>query len=267
MGLAMQAAARAGIPFVVLDRPNPLGGDRSDGMLLRPGSESFVGLYPVPAVHGLTAGELALAIRGEGWLDELDDLELEVVPVQGWDRADRATTAGAAWVAPSPGLPTVDTALVYPATVLFEATTVSFGQGTAHPFSQIGAPWLDPEQLIATVGPVPGLSLEATTFTPQPTASAPEPRHGGSTVPGVRLRVTDPMALRPWATGVRLLSAVLAQADGRTVIDRGPFFDLLAGGRELRAALLDGVPGDDIINSWEGDLARWETTRVPYLLY
>ncbi|MGB5758135.1 MAG: DUF1343 domain-containing protein, partial [Acidimicrobiales bacterium] len=168
MGLAMQAAARAGIPFVVMDRPNPIGGTSLGGAVRDDDHRSFVGQYPIPAVHGMTAAELALAIRGEGWLDGLEGLDLRVVAMSGWARDDLWADTGLAWVPPSPGLPTALTALVYPATVLFEATTLSFGRGTDHPFSQVGAPWLDGEDLARALNDrnLPGIRFRAVTFTP-----------------------------------------------------------------------------------------------------
>src|SRR5262249_46296451 len=114
MGLAMQAAAAAGIPFVVLDRPNPLGGDYVSGFVLEPAHKSFVGQYPIPIVHGMTVGELARMIQGERWLDGLDTLQLTVIPMQGWNRSMRWPQTGLAWVPTSPNIPTFESALAYP---------------------------------------------------------------------------------------------------------------------------------------------------------
>ena len=130
MGLAMQSAARAGIPFVVLDRPNPGGGGSSAGFVLEPDQISFIGQFPIPASYGLTAGELATAIKGEAWLPGLDGLALDVVAMQGWERQMRWPATEQPWVPPSPGLPTFESALAYPGTVLFEATPISYGGGT-----------------------------------------------------------------------------------------------------------------------------------------
>jgi uncharacterized protein YbbC (DUF1343 family) len=269
MGLAMQAAARAGLPFVVLDRPNPLGGHRPDGPVRDGANESFVSPYPVPSLHGLTPGELALAIRGEGWLDGLEGLDLDVVPMQGWDRGDHWDRTGLPWVPPSPGLATAETALTYPATVLLEATTVSYGQGTDRTFAQFGAPWLDAEALAADLAGagLAGVRFEAVTFLPEAGPAAPEPRFEGRTVPGVRLEITDVDTVRPMEIAVHLLHHLLAQAGDREIIERPGFFDLLAGRSALRRALLAGEDPATVVASWDADLRQWEALRSRYLLY
>lgn len=259
LGLAMQASAGAGVPFLVLDRPNPLGGDRPDGATLNEEQASFVGLYPIPALHGLTVGELAGAIQGEGWLDGLDDLELEVVELQGWSRGLRWNDTGLAWTAPSPGLPTAELALLYPATVLLEATTVSFGRGTDRPFGQFGAPWLDAPSMVARLrsAELAGVAFETTEFVDG----------DGEVVPGVRLLVTDEAAVRPMAVGVHLLHHLLAEAGDRTIIDRPDYFDLLAGDASLRRDLAAGRDPGAVVDGWSDDVAAWQTTRAPYLRY
>jgi uncharacterized protein YbbC (DUF1343 family) len=281
MGLAMVAAAEAGIPFVVLDRPNPLGGHRVDGPVRADDQVSFVSQYPVPSTHGMTAGELALAIQGEGWLDGLADLDLRVVPLTGWVRGQTWTETGLGWVAPSPGLPTVDAATVYPATVAFEATTLSYGRGTDHPFAQVGAPWLDGDALAAQLeqAGLPGIRFVAVEFTPSPNPpngpATVDPQWEGVTVSGVRLEVTDARTIRPVSVGIHLLAAVLAQADQAevstgqpvTVIDRPAFFDLLAGTDATRLALEAGEEPDAIIAGWADRLADFERLRARYLLY
>ncbi len=282
MGLAMQAAAGAGIPFVVMDRPNPLGGTAIGGAVRDEDHGSFVGQYPIPAVHGMTAAELALAIRGEAWLEGLEGLDLRVVPMAGWTRGDQWADTGLAWVPPSPGLPNAATTLVYPATVLFEASTLSFGRGTDHPFGQIGAPWLDGEALARALNArnLPGIRFRAVTFTPSATPGAgppvTDPRYEGTELSGVRLEPADPWRFDPAAVGVHLLAEVLAQAavvgstdaTGRpVVIDRPAFFDLLAGTANIRQGLLEGRPAEEIVGSWSDDLARFDTLRAGYLLY
>ncbi len=259
LGLAMQAAAEAGVPVLVLDRPNPLGGDRPDGPILVDEQRSFVGLYPVPALPGLTVGELASAIEGEGWLDDLDGLELEVLDVQGWDRSMRWADTGLTWRAPSPGLPEAELSLLYPATVLLEATTIGFGRGTDRPFGQFGAPWLDAEAMVERLdgSGLAGFAFEAVTFA----------NEDGVTVPGVSLTVTDPASARPMAAGVHVVHHLLALAGDEVVIDRPDFFDLLAGTGTLRRDLVAGEEPSGIVESWSIDLAAWETIRAPYLRY
>lgn len=277
MGLAMQAAARAGVPFVVLDRPNPLGGTGPagggvEGWVLDPAYTSFVGRYPVPLAHGLTAGELARMIQGEGWLDGLDGLQLDVVPMTGWRRDQRWADTGRAWVAPSPGLPSADTAAVYPGTVLFEATSASLGRGTDEPFSLVGAPWADGPAAAGALNArdLPGVRFEAVTFTPAPTAAVPDPPLAGQELSGVRVVVTDPAAVRPVALGVHLLEvfAVQARAAGETgFVARPATLDALAGTGRLRQALAAGTPAADIVAAWAAEDTAFDQLRQPYLIY
>lgn len=281
MGLAMQAAAEAGIPFVVLDRPNPLGGFGFAGPLRADDKVSFVSQYPVPSTHGMTAGELALAIVGEGWLDGLTSLDLRVAELSGWNRDQTWIETGLPWVPPSPGLPTVEAATVYPATVLFEATTLSYGRGTDHPFSQVGAPWLDGPTLVEQLelAGLPGVTFVAVEFTPvtDPANGPPvaDPQWEGVAVSGVRLEVADAAVIEPVSIGIHLLAAVLAQAaelragsgGDVVVIDRPDFFDLLAGTTETRRSLQRGDDPADIVAAWSDQLAAFERVRSRYLLY
>ena len=143
MGLAMQAAADARIPFVVLDRPNPIGGEDVSGFVLEPALKSFVGQYPIPITHAMTVGELANMIKGERWLTGLSSLDLTVVACTGWTRSMRWPSTGLTWVATSPNIPTFETALMYPGIGLVGDTLVNEGRGTPAPFTQFGAPWFD----------------------------------------------------------------------------------------------------------------------------
>lgn len=277
MGLAMQAAADAGIPFVVLDRPNPHGGELLEGLMRAPAQDSFIGQYPIPAVYGMTPGELARAIQGERWLSGLETLDLQVIELTGWDRSQTWFDTDRPWIGPSPGLPTVESAIVYPGTVLFEATTLSYGTGTLHPFSAIGAPWIDGERLAADVeastsaSGLTGFDIEAVTYTPVviPNVSV-RPRFQDEQVSGMRIFITDADAYQPTVVGVHMLIAAQAQAaeQGRgSIIDRPRVFDLLAGAPALRLDLEAGVPVDDIVGGWQSDLDEFRATTAPYLLY
>ena len=167
MGLAMQAAARARIPFVVLDRPNPLGGEDVAGFVLEARHRSFIGLYAIPQVHGLTAGELARMLAGERLLGGLAQLDLEVVRLAGWRRGMRWPATGRAWLATSPNLPTFETALAYAGTGLVEQTAASEGRGTETPFLLVGHPAVDPDRLAARLAKaaLAGVSFEPARFT------------------------------------------------------------------------------------------------------
>lgn len=251
MGLAMQAAARAGIDFVVLDRPNPLGG-RVAGGVLDPPAASFVGLYPIPDTHGLTAGELAQAIVANGWLEDVEGLRLEVVPLSGWDASMRWHQTGLPWIAPSPALTTPDSALVYPATVYLEATSVSYGRGTDRPFTSFGAPWLDAEAVTSVLEArdLPGIRFLPTSASPEMLPGMTvEPAYLGENIPMIEIDVVDPAAVRPVELGVHLLdvlSMAAAEADIE-LLDRPQWLDQLSGSDRLRDELARGMSASAII--------------------
>jgi len=168
LGLAMQAAAAAKIPFIVLDRPNPLGGDYVAGFVLEGSLRSFVGQYPIPIVHGLTVGEIARMIKGEAWLEGLQQLDLEVVKMENWQRTMRWPETQLAWVPTSPNIPTFQSALLYPGIGLVGETNVNEGRGTATPFAVFGAPWLAAPRLMAQLErtPLAGVRFEAASYVP-----------------------------------------------------------------------------------------------------
>lgn len=271
MGMAMEAAAAAGVDFVVLDRPNPIGGELVSGHVRTPDQESFISQYPVTGVHGMTAGEMALAIKGEGWRSGVADLTLDVVPVEGWQRTERWNDTGLVWHPPSPNLPSPESALIYPGLVLFEATQLSVGRGTAAPFTTVGGGWVDGVALAAAINDagVAGVELAPTEFTPTSGAAAPNPPWENTTITGVQITVTDEAAFRPIELAMHLLVALDAQANanGTELIDRPAVFDLLAGTGALRAALDSGAGVDALVAAWEGDVATFRQLREPYLLY
>ena len=275
MGLAMQAAAEADLRFVVLDRPNPLGGRYVSGFMMEPAHQSFVGRYPIPVAHGMTVGELARFIKAEELLPGLQDLDLTVVSMQGWSRDMQWPDTGREWVPPSPNLPTWKTALVYPGMCFFEGVRVSEGRGTDHPFLQIGLPW-DRDAASSVVKTlqsrsVPGVSFDTTTVTPtaRPQA-APSPRFEGQTLHGFRLRVTNRRDIRPVELGIYALHAVYqrAQAEGDTAfVSRPEHLTRLAGTQQLQSLLAKGASPDSIIASWENGIAQFRERRRPHLLY
>jgi len=273
MGLSMQSAATAGIPFVVLDRPNPIGDAGAAGFTLEPDQLSFIGQYPIPSSYGLTSGELALAIKGERWLPGLDDLEIQVVELAGWSRSMLWPATEREWVPPSPGLPTFESALAYPGAVLFEATSISYGGGTLEPFSIFGAAWADGDALAAELSSrnLPGVTFEAVTFTPMPIEGITEdPRLNGETMFGVRYIITDAAAFDPVESGLHVLDAFNRQAAQLGItdfVDRPQMLDLLAGTSRLRELVVAGVSADDIIAAWEPDAAAFDDTKRQYLLY
>ncbi len=268
MGRAMQAAAAAGLPFVVLDRPNPLGG-RASGFVLEPEHASFVGLYPVPIQHGLTVGELARMIAGEGWLPGLDSLDLRVVEVTGWHRA-MLGPGGREFVPTSPNIPSFETALVYPGVALFEGTVVSEGRGTDAPFLLVGAPWLEAGALADTLNRrgLPGVRFEAERFAPRSIPGvAARPKFEGENVRGVRLLVTDAAAVRPVELGVHLLHAVYHRRPPDAAFFDADWLARLAGTRRLQRMIEAGARPEAVVGAWQAEVAAFEEARRAYLLY
>ncbi len=275
MGLAMQAAAEADLEFVVLDRPNPLGGSYVSGFTLEPQHESFVGRYPIPVAHGLTTGELAQLIKNERLLSGLQNLDLTVVSLENWSREMKWPDTQRDWIAPSPNLPTWETALVYPGMCFFEGVRVSEGRGTDHPFLQIGLPW-GPEAATTVVDTLkarslPGVSVDTTSFTPtsRPEA-APSPRFENQTLHGFRLNVTDRRAVKPVELGIHALHATYQQANVQgdtSFFSRPDHLTRLAGTEQLKVLLEQGASPDSIIASWQNDVAQFRERREPYLLY
>jgi len=272
MGRAMTSAAEAGIPFLVLDRPNPLGGVRVEGAIREEQWRSGIGLYPTPVTHGMTVGELARMIQGEGWFEGLDNLELHVVPMEGWARSLLWPETGLPWVPPSPNLPDVETTLVYPGTCFFEGTTASEGRGTYSPFIQVGAPRVSGEEIAREMNArgLPGVKFSPTAFTPiSIDGMAKEPKLLGQQLEGVHLTVTDPEVLEPVALGIHLLDAFYRALPEE---DRPSFFNergmaIRAGNEETRKMIEEGIQPAEIMAAWSDDVVRFLRQREPYLLY
>jgi len=259
MSLAMEAAGRAGVPFVVLDRPNPIGGT-IQGNVLDPEYSTFVGRYPVPMRHGLTPGELARLLVGEFGVA----VDLTVVPSDGWTRDQPFGATGLPWVPPSPNMPSVTSALHYPGTCLFEGTPLSVGRGTAIAFQQVGAPWLDAAALVEALDAydLPDTEFEAVTFVPERPGDG---KFGGEEVHGVRFRATGP-AYDPTHAAVAVLIETHAQSGDRWEW-RTAHFDRLAGTDALRLGIEDGATLDALTADWPEQLAAFDALRQPYLIY
>ena len=263
MALAMEAAGRAGVPMIVLDRPNPIGG-LTQGPVLDPAFATFVGLYPVPVRHGLTAGELARLYRGAFGVE----VELHVVPAAGWSADRWFDETHLPWIAPSLNMPSLESATHYPGTCLFEGTNLSVGRGTPTAFQVLGAPWLDGEAWVAEIRAVagaalPGVEVRAVAFTPE---SPSDGRFGGEEIGGIRLTVTDRSTYDPVRTAVAALLAA-RRLSGDAWEWRVRHFDRLAGSDGLRLAIDRGAPLDEITSEWAADVAAFEALRRPYLLY
>lgn len=263
MSLSMAACAEAGVPFVVLDRPNPLGGVEVEGNILDPEFASFVGLYPIPVRYGLTAGELARLFNEEFGIGA----ELHVVHMLGWRRAMRWPDTGLVWVPPSPNMPTPDTVNVYPGMCFFEGTNVSEGRGTTRPFEQVGAPYIDGFDLADTLNALrlPGAAFRPVFFRP---AFA---KHEGQTCHGVQLHATRGAPFQPVRSGFEALAAVrrgwpddFAWRTDREGIHN---FDKLAGTDRVRLAIDAGAAIDDLVSDWARDRAAFVELRQKYLHY
>jgi uncharacterized protein YbbC (DUF1343 family) len=262
MLLALDAAADAGVEVVVLDRPNPLGGERVDGPLREPAMpESLVSMAPGPLVHGLTLGEMALVANGR----RAKPGRVRVVSMKGWTRDKTWVDTGRPWSSPSPNLRSPEAAIAYPGTCLLEATNATEGRGTEAPFLLVGAPWVKAED-VAREAATPGFALEAATFIPVASAAAPAPKLLGERCRGLRVRVTDPRAARPWLLGLRLLVALRRHPEFAWVRD-GAGLDTLTGTRVVRAALDRGDAAEAIAASEAPAVERWREERKRALLY
>lgn len=272
MGLAMEAAAKHDIRFVVLDRINPLGGIKTEGFVLEPGFESFVGLFPIPVTHGMTVGELALMIRAEAFLDEVAPVDLHIIEVNGWKREQLWSDTDLEWIPPSPNIPDFLTALVYPGSCYFEATNMSEGRGTYEPFLQVGAPWADGEALAARLNErnLPGLSFKAVTFTPKSIQGmASHPKLLDQELQGVKYVVHDPHAVEPVAAGMHLLEIFfdMAPEEKREALFHKGRFARLAGTDRMYDMLVSGASAEEVIASWQEELEAFRQLRSFYLIY
>lgn len=259
----MRDATRAGKRVIVLDRPDPVGGDLVQGNVratMGDPDSAFSGFMPVPMRYGMTLGELAL-LANDGMQLHAD---LVIVPALGWHRAMLYDETGLPWVKPSPNMPDLESALHYPGICLFEGTNVSVGRGTPMAFQVIGAPWLDPARVIATLDSVAlrGVAVRPTTFTPNaPTDS----KYAGATLPGIQFQVRDRTAYDPTRLAVALLTALRAVHPAEFQF-RTQSFDRLAAGPHLRTAIESGQGARAIWEAWDNELARFRVTRAKYLL-
>jgi len=262
--LALEAAAEAGLSVVVLDRPNPLGGERVEGPVSAPREEiprSLLNTAPGPLVHGLTSGEMARWVNA----DLRRPARLTVVRMQGWQRRMVWSDTGRPWVAPSPNLRSAEAALAYPGVCLLEATNLSEGRGTPSPFLLFGAPWLKASELAARVE-APGFLLEPTRFTARGSTAAPDPKFDGERCQGLRVRVSDPHEASPYGLGVRLLVALRA-LQPQFAWRHPQALDRLVGTRRLREALERGDSVERILAADAEDIVAFRRARPAVLLY
>jgi uncharacterized protein YbbC (DUF1343 family) len=258
MALAMKAAARKGIPFVVLDRPNPIGGEIVEGAPLDPAFASFVGMYPIPARHGMTVGELATLFNERHGIGA----DLRVMRAEGWRRDQWQDQAGLPWVNPSPNLRSLDALINYPGTVYFEGTNLSEGRGTDRPFEQTGAPWLDAPGIVDTLNgrDLPGVRFEAVTLDVAPDAM----KFPGQTIPGIRFVIQDRQAYRPVRTALLVIDEIRRRHPEHFAWSGT--LDRLAGTDRVRLAIEAGtLPA--LLDEWDREAAAFARDRAPFLLY
>ena len=258
MALSMQAARKKGIPFVVLDRPNPIGGEIVEGALLDPRFKSFVGMYPIPARHGMTVGELATLFNRKYGIGA----DLIVAKVENWRRSEWWDQTGLPWINPSPNLRSLAALTSYPGSVYFEGTNLTEGRGTDRPFEQIGAPWLNAQQVARVMNErrIPGIKFEAITMSVARTAA----KHKGQTIPAIRFAVTDRLAYRPVRTSLLLIHEIRRQHPRDFAWTAS--IDRLTGSDKVRLAI-EGDRLDQLLEHWDREASEFRESRKPYLLY
>jgi len=267
MANCMRAARQFGKRVIVCDRPNPINGTQVAGNTLEPEFASFVGLFPIPTRHGMTPGELALLFNKNFNIQ----CELDVVTMDGWNRDSWHDETDAPWVLPSPNMPTVDAATVFPGTVHFEGTQMSEGRGTTRPFELIGAPYIDPDKYADHLNSLQfeGVRFRACAF--QPTFQ----KHARVTCGGVQIHVTDRNVFEPVSVGVAMVKAAydLYPNDFRWkeppyeyVYDKNPF-DVISGTDKIRKAFEQGIGLHELLSSWTQTLQEFHEIRRAHLLY
>ena len=259
---AMEAASDCGVVFIVTDRPNPITGTAVEGPVLESGSESFVGIHTIPVRYGLTIGELAVLLKAE----RVPSCQLKVAWMRGYKRGMWYDDTGLPWVPPSPNMPTLTTAVLYPGLCLFEGTNMSEGRGTTKPFEYIGAPWCDGERWAELLNncQLPGVRFRPVVFTPAPATETT--KHAKQTCGGVAIHITDRTQFRPIETVLQMLSVLTTEY--RDYFEFLPaHFDRLAGNIWLRDALSNGTSVDTIQARWVRELQTWCDNTTQYHAY
>ncbi|MFP3888105.1 DUF1343 domain-containing protein [Priestia filamentosa] len=259
MAYAMEAAKEKGIPFVVLDRPNPLGGEVVEGPVLEEEYSSFVGKYPIPLRHGMTVGELAQLFNEEFGIGA----DLTVVKMKKWKRSFDYDETNLPFVMPSPNMPTLETAFVYPGTGLIEGTNVSEGRGTTKPFELLGAPFINGTELSEKLNNLhlDGVKFRAASFTPSFS------KHSGQLSHGVQVYVTDREKYKSVETGLYIVKTIHDLYGEEFSFNKSGNFDLLIGNSWVREELEKGTNVEDIIAKWQRDTKAFKKIRKQYLLY
>lgn len=267
MALCLQACKKYNVSCMILDRPNPINGEKIEGPILELEFSSFVGLYPLPIRHGMTMGELALYLNREFGIH----CDLTFIPMEGWKREMWYEATGLPWVMPSPNMPTIDTAVVYPGMALVEGTNLSEGRGTTRPFEIFGGPDIDPYELVDALKKehLPGVTFRPLYFIPT------FQKHQGKLCGGAQIHVIDRNAFLPVLTGVAIIRTIFHLYPETFKWRKPPYeyeeeklpFDILSGTENLRLHIEGGSSLEDIFQSWNEGVTDFMTRRTPYLLY
>lgn len=267
MANCLRACAKHGVRIIVCDRPNPIGGVDVEGPMLVPGNESFVGQFPIPMRHGMTIGELAKFFNDYFKINA----PLEVIPMEGWSRSMYFDQTGLPFVMPSPNIPTLDSAIVYPGTVLFEGTNASEARGTTRPFELVGAPWVDAELFAQQMNArkLPGVHFRPAVF--EPTFQ----KHAKKTCGGCQIHVLDRKTFKPVLSGAALIDAIKAAGPDDFAWRRPPYeyehdkepIDILAGSPAFRIAIDSGKKAEELVPAWEAESAPFQKVRADFLIY
>lgn len=267
MANCMRAARRYDVRVIVCDRPNPIGGVEVEGLTLEPGNESFVGQFPIPTRHGLTMGELARLFNEHFKIGA----DLDIIAMAGWQRAMYWDDTGLPWVMPSPNIPTLDSAIVFPGTVHIEGTNASEGRGTTRPFELVGAPWIRAESLAARLNArrLPGVFFRPAVF--EPTFQ----KHARVACGGCQIHVLDRLVFTPVLTGMAIIDEMRAADPAAFAWKPPPYeyehdkipIDVIAGAPAFRLAIDAGERAEQIAARWDASVADFRALQQPYLLY
>lgn len=265
----LEAAAENNIKFIVCDRPNPIGGIKVDGPILKPNQKSFVGIQPIPIQHGMTVGELALMFNSEGWLENGIKADLTIIEALNWERKQLFDQTGIKWINPSPNMVSLDAAIIYPGLCLIEGTNVSEGRGTLKPFLTIGAPFIDSKALINELDSyhLKGVVFTPTSFTPRSIANmSTNPKFKDVPCTGIEIRIEDRNVIESVKLGISIVHAINKLFKNDFVLNKRRF-NLLLGDESVTENILANRNLNDIFDLWQGELELFKQTRDKYLLY
>jgi len=266
---AIQSSAENNIPIIVLDRPNPINGLTVDGPIRKEEFKSFVAIAPIPIQHGLTIGELAIMFNDESWIGTDHKADLTVVKIKNWKREYFFDDCNLKWVNPSPNMPSLNTAIIYPGMCLIEGVNVSEGRGTYSPFLQIGAPYINSKELLNALNKFdhPGISLEEITFTPESIPNmSPKPKYLNEKCNGIKITITDKNEIQSLKFGIQVLYSINKLYPEEFQYRRN-WLDKLFGDTYLKEMIESGNTPDEINSVWKDDVEKFKQLRNKYLLY